>query len=122
MNDKSFINWTSMSDQALTTYIGAFVKHHRMIQNKTQNELATEAGISRSTLSLLERGETVTLATLIQVLRVLDQLNVMNAFEVNETPSPLALAKLQKKKCQRARSKLLKLKDRKDEKPENTDW
>lgn len=111
-----------MSDQTLATYIGAFVKHHRMIQNKTQHELATEAGISRSTLSLLERGETVTLATLIQVLRVLDQLNVMNAFEVNETPSPLALAKLQKKKRQRAGSKLLKLKDRRDEKPENTDW
>lgn len=110
MNDKSFINWTSMSDQALTTYIGAFVKHHRMIQNKTQNELATEAGISRSTLSLLERGETVTLATLIQVLRVLDQLNVMNAFEVNETPSPLALGQIAEEEMPTRKKQVIEVK------------
>lgn len=102
MNDKSFKNWDSMSDVALTQQIGAFIKHHRMQQNKTQDQLALEAGISRSTLSLLERGETVTLATLIQVLRVLDQLKVMDAFEVKEQISPLVMAKLQSRKRQRA--------------------
>ena len=105
MAEKSFKDWASMNDKALAEFIGTFVRHHRMEQNKTQNELATAAGISRSTLSLLERGETVTVATLIQVLRVLDQLALFNAFEVRETISPLALAKLQKKKRQRARSK-----------------
>lgn len=105
MTDKSFKVWASMSDKALAEYIGTFVKHHRMEQNKTQDELATAAGISRSTLSLLERGETVTVTTLIQVLRVLDQLSVLSAFEVRETISPLALAKLQKEKRQRARGK-----------------
>ena len=118
MTDKSFNQWVSMSDKALTTHIGAFVRHHRMEQNKTQDELATEAGLSRSTLSLLERGETVTLTTLIQVLRVLDQLNVMSTFEVNETLSPLALARLQKEKRQRASSKSGK----KEEKTKDTDW
>ena len=63
------------------------------------------AGISRSTLSLLERGQTVTLATLIQVLRVLDQLQVMDAFVVEQRISPLALAKMQQEKRQRARGK-----------------
>jgi transcriptional regulator with XRE-family HTH domain len=114
MTDKSFISVASMSDKALVEYIGAFVRRHRMEQNKTQDELATAAGISRSTLSLLERGETVTVATLIQVLRVLDQLSVLSAFEIRETISPLALVKLQKKKRQRARSK--------SGKEENTDW
>ena len=70
MPDISFSNWISMNDKALAAHIGAFVKHHRLKQNKTQDVLANAAGISRSTLSLLERGETVTLATLIQVLRV----------------------------------------------------
>jgi transcriptional regulator with XRE-family HTH domain len=106
-----------MSDKALAEYIGTFVRHHRMEQNKTQDELASAAGISRSTLSLLERGETVTVATLIQVLRVLDQLSVLNAFEVRETLSPLALAKLQKEKRQRARTK-----SKKDENKKETDW
>ncbi|MBO6792821.1 MAG: helix-turn-helix transcriptional regulator [Balneolaceae bacterium] len=94
-----------MSDKALAEHIGAFIKHHRMEQDKTQNVLATEAGISRSTLSLLERGETVNLSTLIRVLRVLDQLQVMNSFTIQETISPLALARIEKKKRKRATGK-----------------
>ncbi len=105
MTDKSFSNWTAMSDKALAGQIGAFVRHHRLEQNKTQDTLAHAAGISRSTLSLLERGETVTLATLIQVLRALDQLQVMDAFVVEQRISPLMLAKIQKEKRQRARGK-----------------
>ena len=117
MTDKSFNEWASMSDKTLAKHVGTFVRHHRIEQNKTQDELATAAGISRSTLSLLERGETVTVTTLIQVLRVLDQLSVLSAFEVKETISPLALAKLQKEKRQRARSK-----SGKDKNQEDTDW
>ena len=117
MTDNSFTKWTSMSDKVLAENIGTFVRYHRMEQNKTQDEIAAAAGISRSTLSLLERGETVTVSTLIQVLRVLDQLAVMNSFEVRETLSPLALAKLQKEKRQRARSK-----SKKEDNNETTDW
>lgn len=105
MSDDSFTNWVSMSDKALAGQIGSFVRHHRLEQNKTQDALAAAAGISRSTLSLLERGETVTVATLIQVLRVLDQLQVMDAFVIERRISPLALAKMQKEKRQRARGK-----------------
>lgn len=117
MNDISFNKLVSMNDKALAEYIGTFVRHHRMEQNTTQDELARAAGISRSTLSLLERGESVTVATLIQVLRVLDQLSVLNAFEVRESISPLALAKLQREKRQRARNK-----SKKDENNEDIEW
>ena len=105
MTDKSFTQWRSMSDEALAARIGGFVRHHRLEQNRTQEALALAAGISRSTLSLLERGETVTVSTLIRVLRVLDQLQVMEAFAVQPRVSPLALAKLQKAQRQRARGK-----------------
>jgi DNA-binding XRE family transcriptional regulator len=108
MTEISYINWNSMSDQALVGQIAAFVKHHRLEQNKSQEELATAAGISRSTLSLLERGETVTLATLIQVLRILDQLHIMEAFTVQQRISPLALAKIERNKRKRAGGKKLK--------------
>ena len=104
-----------MSDQALASRIGVFVKHHRLEQNKTQEALSHEAGISRSTLSLLERGETVTLATLLQVLRVLDQLQVMDAFVVEPRISPLALAKAEQEMRKRARNA-----PKKD--PEKSDW
>jgi len=102
MNESSYKNWASMSDKALIEQIGSFIKQHRLRQNRTQNEVAEEAGISRSTLSLLERGETVTILTLIQVLRVLDQLHIMNSFRVEERVSPIALAKLEKEKRKRA--------------------
>jgi transcriptional regulator with XRE-family HTH domain len=91
-----------MNDTALVQFIGRFVKAKRMELNKTQEKLARAAGISRSTLSLLEKGETVTLATLIQVLRVLDQLPVLQAFAVQQTISPIQLAKLEQKKRKRA--------------------
>ncbi len=115
MNEKSYTDWNSMSDKALIEHIGSFIKHHRLAQNKTQDELATDAGISRSTLSLLERGETVTLATLIQALRVLDQLQVMQVFKTYTPISPLALAKMEKEKRQRARNK-------KEAKEDKSDW
>ncbi|MDZ4808655.1 MAG: helix-turn-helix transcriptional regulator [Bacteroidota bacterium] len=94
-----------MSDKALAAHIGAFIRYHRLNQNITQNTLSHSAGISRSTLSLLERGDTVTMATLIQVLRVLDQLHVMEVFKVDRTPSPLSLVKMHKNIKQRARQK-----------------
>jgi len=94
-----------MSDKALTEHVGRFVKEKRLEQNKTQQALAHAAGISRSTLSLLEKGETVTLQTLIQVLRTLDQLQVLDVFSVQTLVSPMLLAKMELKKRKRARSK-----------------
>lgn len=105
MTAKPFNQWHAMSDEALAAHIGAFVKHHRLEQNKSQDVLSRAAGISRSTLSLLERGQTVTLATLIQVLRVLDQLQVMEAFEVRKEISPLVLAEAEQRMRKRARGK-----------------
>ncbi|MGM5470208.1 helix-turn-helix domain-containing protein [Flavobacteriaceae bacterium LMO-SS05] len=105
MNDNSYINWVSMNDKALSEAIGKFIQHHRLNQNKSQDALSKAAGISRSTLSLLERGEKVTLNTLIQVLRVLDLLYIMDVFKINEEISPLEYAKLKKNKRKKASGK-----------------
>ena len=69
MNDKSYIEWKGMSDKSLIETIGKFIQSHRLNQNKSQSQVATTAGISRSTLSLLERGEKVRIDSFIQVLR-----------------------------------------------------
>ncbi|PZX49358.1 helix-turn-helix domain-containing protein [Algoriphagus chordae] len=91
------MDYNQISDLAILQKLGEFVKHHRMAQNKSQEQLATEAGVSRSTLSLLERGEKVNLITLIQVLRVLNQLQWLESFEVKPVISPMSYIKLQKK-------------------------
>ncbi len=102
MNDLSYNIWYSMSDKALSEHIGRFIKAKRIEQNRTQEALAHAAGISRSTLSLLEKGETVTLATLLQVLRVIEQLNVLEVFSLQPLISPMQLAKASLKKRKRA--------------------
>ena len=104
MNDNSYNDWDSTSDKALGAVIGNFIKHQRLNQNKTQDEVSVAAGISRSTLSLLERGEKVTLSSLIQVLRVLELLYIMDIFKISNEISPIEYAKLQKNKRQRARN------------------
>ena len=92
-----------MSDLAISELIGNYIKHHRIDQNRTQEEVATAAGVSRSTLSLLERGRRVNLSTLIQVLRVLGLLYVLRDFIVEKTISPLLLAEIDMNKRKRAR-------------------
>ncbi|MFN8165073.1 MAG: helix-turn-helix transcriptional regulator [Bacteroidia bacterium] len=104
-----------MSDQALAGVIGEYVKHHRLEQNKTQQDISHAAGISRSTLSLLEKGETVTVATLIQVLRVLNLLQVMDVFVVKKEISPIALAKIEQEQRLRAGKK-------KSDSSKKSDW
>lgn len=106
MNEKSYMNWLSMSDKALIQTMGSFVQHHRLNQNKSQNNVAKDAGISRSTLSLLERGEKVSLSSFIKVLRVLDLLYIMNIFKIDNEISPIEYAKLQKNKRKRASRKI----------------
>lgn len=105
MNDKSHMEWRAMSDKSLMETIGKFIQSHRLNQNKSQNQVATTAGISRSTLSLLERGEKVRIDSFIQVLRVLDLLYVMDAFKVQDQISPIEYAKLKRNKRKHASPK-----------------
>lgn len=97
------MNWNILSDKALEEQIGLYIRRTRQQQNKTQEEVANAANISRSTLSLLERGESGNLKTLIQVLRVLDRLFLLKGFQYEEQLSPIALAKAQRKSRERVR-------------------
>ena len=105
MMDQTHNSWNAMSDKAVAEVIGRFIKEKRLEQNKTQEMLATAAGISRSTLSLLEKGETVTLSTLLQVMRVLGQLHMLDAFIIQPTVSPLQMARMELKKQKKATGK-----------------
>ncbi len=92
----------SKSDIAILKDIGAFIKHHRLEQNKSQGQLAVEAGINRSTLSEFEKGMPANILTLIQVLRALNLLHITKQFEVHQQISPIQLAEMEKAKRKRA--------------------
>ena len=100
------INWIAMSDQNIVKTIGEFLKTQRLNQNKTQSQLAGEAGLNRWTLSQIENGEGITLNSLIQILRSLNLLSVLDNFTIEQQVSPLELARTEYKKRQRARNKL----------------
>ena len=95
--------WFAMSDRALMQWLGERIQKTRLQMNKTQQQLASTAGVNRSTIVQLEKGGGGTLLTFIQVLRALDLLPLLQVFEVKETISPLLLAKLEKQKRLRAR-------------------
>jgi transcriptional regulator with XRE-family HTH domain len=104
-----------MSDGALVAHIGAFIKHTRTQQNKTQAQLAAEAGLNRWTLSQIENGVSITLSSLIQLLRALDSLYILEGFSFTEEISPLAYAKLKKQRSKkRVRNKSSDKNDKED--------
>ena len=107
MTEYSNTNWQPMSDRAIVESLGLFIKHHRLEQNKTQEELAVASGINRSTLIQVESGNAGNLLTLIQLLRALNLLAVFNVFEVTTPISPLQLAKMEQEKRKRASGKKL---------------
>ncbi len=102
--DKSIKYWHAMSDPALLEVLGNFIQQTRLLQNKTQDQVAKIAGINRSTVLQIENGKGGTLISYIQILRALEQLQILENFEINQSISPLLLAKLEQKKRKRASS------------------
>lgn len=100
MSDISYIG--NLGDKAVLAQIGNFIQQKRIKRDLTQQDLANQAAISRSTLSMIERGENIALITLIKILRILDMLYVLENFLVLEELSPLQLAKGETKIRQRA--------------------
>lgn len=111
------INYKAFTDKALLQKMGASIKHLRLKINKTQAQLAADAGINRSTLIELESGGGANLLTFIQVMRALGRLDFMNFFEIETELSPLQLAEMQAKYKTRLRASKSKPKDDK-----KSDW
>ena len=108
MMERNNTDYNSMSDERLALMLGEFIKHHRVEKNISQNELGKRAGLSRSTVYLMEQGKFMTLNSIIKVLRVLDLLYVFDALKISQAPSPLELLRMQEKKRKNAYKKKAK--------------
>ena len=105
-------NWYSMSDPAIVSQLGIFLRQIRLRQNLTQEQVAEKAGLSRSAISDMENGRTVaSLLTTVQVLRALQQLHLLDNWQVSSQVSPLQVAKLTGRKRLRASGTTLKKED-----------
>lgn len=114
MTDYSYDSLENRDDDSLLRVLGRFVQHHRLQQNKTQESVAKEAGISRSTLSLLEQGERVALITFIRVLRTLNLLHMLEGFQISKRLSPIEEMLILKEKATKYRAS--------NRKSNNSDW
>jgi len=105
MNEKSITNYSySMSDKAVLRTLGTNLKRMRLNRNITQEEMSKKAGVSRSTISLIEKAGNGSLASFVRILRALEKLEMLNLFSTEMMVSPIQIAKLYGKERKRASS------------------
>lgn len=77
------------SNDDIRQQMGERVRAHRRARRYSQQALAERAGISRPTLSAVERGRDVSVDTLLSVLRALDLLDSFDSAVPEPAPSPI---------------------------------
>ncbi|MCH7535346.1 MAG: helix-turn-helix transcriptional regulator [Bacteroidetes bacterium] len=71
-------NWNFRTEKEIIKEIGWRIKKIRLQHNLTQEQLSREVGVSVTTISLIEKGKSTSLATLI---RIFIRLNRIKEFE-----------------------------------------
>ena len=96
------MQFTGLSDRAIMRELGRRLKRRRLQKNLSQETVAERAGISRSTVALVEKGSPTGLQTFLQILRVVGALDELELFLQDPGISPLTLAKMRGRERQRA--------------------
>jgi transcriptional regulator with XRE-family HTH domain len=99
------------SDRAVLDELGARLARTRLEQNISQEQLATAAGISKSTVERIETGREVKLTSFVRVLRALGRLELLDRLLPEPLPSPIERIRIEGKRRQRAAEQ------RRDEEP-----
>lgn len=98
--------YTPFSDNAVLTEFGKRIAGTRLNNNWTQAELANKAGVSKSTVEHIEKGQSTQLLNMVKILRALGFLNQFISIVPELGPSPMELLmqskNLQKNKRKRA--------------------
>ncbi len=92
------------TDAAVLAELGQRLARTRLERNITQQDLAIEAGVSKSTLERMESGAETRLSSVIRVLRVLGLLDRLDQLVPEPLPSPIERLKLQGRRRRRAAS------------------
>lgn len=105
------------SDQAVLDELGARLARTRLEQNVSQERLAGEAGISKSTVERVETGREVKLTSLVRILRALGRLELLEQLLPDPLPSPIERARIHGRMRRRATESR-----RKDEAKQPGEW
>jgi transcriptional regulator with XRE-family HTH domain len=91
-----------LTDDAILAELGARIAGTRLERNVSQVQLADSAGVGRSAVQAIERGEPVVVTSLIRVLRALGLADALDRLVPEPPPSPIELLKLQGRRRRRA--------------------
>lgn len=94
-----------LTDAGVVEEVGRRLAVHRAVRNLTQDDLAEAAGVARSTVQRLERGDSIQLTSFVKLLRVLDRWEALEAVLPPEVRSPLAELERERGQRQRVRGK-----------------
>lgn len=93
----------SLTDETVLAELGQRLARTRLSRNISQAELATEAGVAKTTVERLERGDGIQLESLIRILRALGQLDRLDVVISESLPSPIERLDNRGKERRRAR-------------------
>lgn len=93
---------SNRSDLVVLRELGASLERARLASDRTQQQVADAAGVSKRTLERIEAGESTTTVNLVRVLRALGLLGRLDALAPPPRESPLALLERSRKERQRA--------------------
>lgn len=93
-----------LTDAAVLAELGSRLERVRLERNVTQEQLAAEAGVSRSTVVRAEAGEPVKTTALVRILRALALAELLDLLVPEPLPSPIELARRQGSPRRRATS------------------
>ncbi|HVC06664.1 MAG TPA: helix-turn-helix transcriptional regulator [Solirubrobacterales bacterium] len=83
--------------------LGSRLARTRLERNVSQEQLAREAGVAKTTVERVESGREVRLTSLVRILRALGQLDALDRLIPEPLPSPLERVRLGGRRRQRAR-------------------
>lgn len=93
-----------MPNEAALKQLGARIAAYRLNKNMTQQNLATEAGLSLPTIQRLENGHSTQLENLLRVLRALNMSQNLDALIPEPVISPIQKLAMHGRKRRRASS------------------
>jgi putative transcriptional regulator len=97
-------DFQTASPQQSIQALGHQLEQLRLSKNLSQSAVASEAGVSRRTITRMEAGETVSLDTFVRVLKVYDIAERLASLFPQHTVRPIERVKLGGKQRKRASS------------------
>lgn len=79
-----------MTDAEVVADLGRRVAEHRVARDMTQSDFADFAGVARSTVQRIERGDSIQLNSFVKILRAFGRLDGIDALLSPEIVSPIA--------------------------------